>query len=201
MNLSPTDVFSEHHEYELFSLQKEFDAPNDTLNHHDINNCGNQDDILIHATSTFALPQFMAQNNCEYQEPTDDPSAVLAAFQASGDHTLNPKCAHNPMVTQCNQSQYLTLTKKNGVHSLSTSQISQTNLSNSLLSQYPPDSGEHVLKRSATSTGEQDIPVQWFKFIHPSPKPRIIENAQSDTFKALCCCFENVPNTALPIVC
>ena len=29
----------------------------------------------------------------------------------------------------------------------------------------------------------------------------IIENAQSDTFKAPCCCFENVPNTALTIVC
>ena len=28
-----------------------------------------------------------------------------------------------------------------------------------------------------------------------------IENAQSDTFKAPCCCFENVPNTALTIVC
>ena len=29
------------------------------------------------------------------------------------------------------------------------------------------------MKRSATSTGEQDIPVQWFKFICPSPKPRM----------------------------
>ena len=28
----------------------------------------------------------------------------------------------------------------------------------------------------------------------------LIENAQSDTFKARCCCFENVPNTALTIV-
>ena len=27
------------------------------------------------------------------------------------------------------------------------------------------------------------------------------ENAQSDTFKAPCCCFENAPNTALTIVC
>ena len=30
---------------------------------------------------------------------------------------------------------------------------------------------------------------------------QLIENAQSDTFKAPCCCFENVPNTALTIVC
>ena len=94
-------------------------------------------------------------------------------FQASCDHTLKPKCDHNPMVTQCNQSQCLTLMKKNGVHSPSASQASQTNLSNSLVSQYPPDPGEHVLKRSATSTGEQEIPGEWLKFIDPSPKPRM----------------------------
>ena len=29
----------------------------------------------------------------------------------------------------------------------------------------------------------------------------LTENAQSDTFKAPCCCFENAPNTALTIVC
>ena len=85
-NLRPTDVFSEHHDYGLYLLQKEFDAPNDNLNHHDIHNSENQDDILIHATNlskTFALPQFMAQHNCEDQEPTDDPSAVPTACQAS----------------------------------------------------------------------------------------------------------------------
>ena len=31
-NLSPTDVFSEHHDYKLFLLQKELDAPNDNPN-------------------------------------------------------------------------------------------------------------------------------------------------------------------------
>ena len=77
------------------------------------------------------------------------------------------------MVTQCIQSQYLTLMKKNGVHRPYAIQASQTNLSKSLVSQYPPEPGEHVFKRSGTSTGEQDIPVQWFKFIHPSPKPRM----------------------------
>ena len=115
---SPTDVFSEHHEYELFLLQKELDAPNDNLNHYDTHTCENQDDILIHATNLsniFTLPQFMAQHTCEDQEPTDDPIAVPAASQASCDHTLKPKCAHNPI----------------------------------------------------------DIPVQWFKFIHPIPKPRM----------------------------
>ena len=99
-NLSPTDVFSEHHDYELFLLQNEIDAPNDNPNHYDIHICEIQDDILIHATNlsnTFALPQFMAQHNSEDQEPTDDPSAVPTASQASCDHTIKPKCAHDPM--------------------------------------------------------------------------------------------------------
>ena len=115
---SPTDVFSEHHQYELFLLQKELDAPNDNLNHYDIHNSESQDDILIHATNlsnVFALPQFMAQHNCENHEPTNDQSAVPTASQASCDHTIKPKCAHHPI----------------------------------------------------------DFPVQWFKFIHPIPKPRM----------------------------
>ena len=115
---SPTNVFSEHHEYELFLLQKELDAPNDNPNHYNIHTCEIQDDILIHATNlsnTFALPQFMAQHNCGDQEPTDYPSAVPTTSQASCNHTLKPKCAHNPI----------------------------------------------------------DFPVQWFKFIHPSPKSKM----------------------------
>ena len=84
---SPTDVFFEHHDYELFLLQNEFDAPNDNLNHHDMHNWENQDDIL---SKTFALPQFMVQHNCEDQEPSDDPSAVPTASQDSCDHTLQP---------------------------------------------------------------------------------------------------------------
>ena len=117
-NLSPTDVFSEHHDYKLFLDHKELDAPNDNLNQYDIHSCENQDDILIHATNLsniFALPQFMAQHTCEDQDPTDYPIAAPTASQASCDHTFKPKCAHNPI----------------------------------------------------------DIPVQWFKFIHPIPKPRM----------------------------
>ena len=90
---SPTDVFSEHHDYELFLLQKEFDAPNDNPNHYDIHTCEIQDDILIHSTNlinTFELPQFMAQQNCEDHEPTNYRSAVPAASQASCDHTIKP---------------------------------------------------------------------------------------------------------------
>ena len=91
---SPTHVFSEHQDYELFLQQKELDAPNDNPNHYDIHTCENQDDILIHATNlsnTFALPQFMAQHNCEDQESTDDPSAVPTPSEALWDHTLKPK--------------------------------------------------------------------------------------------------------------
>ena len=156
---SPTDVFSEHHDYDLFLLQNKIDAPNDNLDHYDIHTCEIQDDILIHATNlsnTFALPKFIAQHNCRYQEPTDDPIAEPTGFQALCDHLLKPKCVHHPMVTQCNQSQYLTLMKKRCVHRPYAIQASHTNLSNSLVSQYPPDPGEHVLKRSATSSGEQD---------------------------------------------
>ena len=117
---SPTDLFSTHHDYELFLLQKELDAPNNNLNHYNFHTCENQDDILIHATNLsniFALPQFMVQHTCDDQEPTDDPIAVPTASQASCDHTLKPKCAHNPTY----------------------------------------------------------IPVQWFKFIHLIPKPRMTE--------------------------
>ena len=105
-NLSPTDVFSGHHDYELFLLQKEIDAPNGNLNHQDTHNCKNQDDIPVHATiqsHTFALPQLMAEHNCEDLEATDAPSTVPTAIQATNDQTFNPRCAHNPMTAQCNQ--------------------------------------------------------------------------------------------------
>ena len=84
-DLSPTDVFSGHHDYEMFLLQKEIDAPHDTLNHHVPHDCEEQDQdtILTHATilsHAFALPQFMDQHNCEDQEPTDTPSTIPTAF-------------------------------------------------------------------------------------------------------------------------
>ena len=63
-NLSPTYVFSGHHDYEMFLMQKEIDAPHDNLNHHVLHACEEQDQdvILTHATilsHTLALPQFM----------------------------------------------------------------------------------------------------------------------------------------------
>ena len=48
----------------------------------------------------------MAQHNYEGLNPTDTPSAVPTAIQPTCDQTFNPRCAHNAMATQCNQSQY-----------------------------------------------------------------------------------------------
>ena len=234
--LPPTDVFLEHHDYDLFLLNQEIDTQSYNLNHQDTHVCENQDDILIHASNlihTFALPQFMVQHNCEDLKPTDNPSTVptaiqassnhpinpicahnpmatqnnqsqypnlshnfalsqsmaqhnyedlkptdtpvtvLTTLQASSDHTFNPKCAHNLMSTQCNQSQYLTSLNNISACNPSSSHNNQVSLSNSLASPYPPDPGEHVLERSATEVG--DFPVKWFKFIHRSPKPRMTE--------------------------
>ena len=42
----------------------------------------------------------------EELEPTDAPITVLTTIQATSDQTFDPRCAHNPMETQCNQSQY-----------------------------------------------------------------------------------------------
>ena len=110
-NLSPTDVFSGHYDYELFLLQKEIDAPHDNISHEDTHVYEEQDHdvILTHATilsHTFALPQFMDQHNCEDQEPTDTPSTVPTAFQVSCDHT----CILSVLITQWQSSATSTLT-------------------------------------------------------------------------------------------
>ena len=226
---SPTDVFSSYHEYDLFLFTQQIDTPSDNLNFQNTHVCENEDAIIIHATKlshTFELPQFMAEHNCEYLNPTDTPITVPTAIQATSDQPSNPWCAHDLMATQCNQSQYpnpnhnvalpqfmtqlilqvqyqplsippvITSSiqmcsqpdgnpvqptpypiplNKICAHIQSASQRNQVSLSNSLASPYPPGPGEHVLKRSATATGEQDFPVNWFKFIHPSPKPRMTE--------------------------
>ena len=99
-----------------------------------------------------ALFQFRAHHSCEDLDTTDTPSPVPSALKAPSDDTYNPKCAHNPMETQCNQSQYPTLMKHNCTHNPSVSQVSQNNHSNPMAFPYPPHPGEHVLKRSTTST-------------------------------------------------
>ena len=119
----------------------------------------------------------MTQHNCEDLKLTDTPSTFSTFTQASSEHTSNQIYAHNPMTTQCNQSQYLTSLKQICAHKPSASQVSLANLSDSLTSQYPPAPGEHVLKISATEIGEQDFPVKWFNFIYPSSKPRVTETS------------------------
>ena len=172
---SPTDVFSVQYDYDLFLLKQEIDTPSDNLNHQDTHVCGkqDQDDFLIHATDlshNFALPQFMAQHNCEDVKPIDTPSTLLTFTPASSDHTSSQICAHHPMATQCNQSQYLALLKQICAHNSSASQVSQANFSNSLTSQY-------VLEKSATEIVEQDFPVKWFKFIYPGSRSRMTETS------------------------
>ena len=131
-NLSPTDIFLEHHDYEPFLLQKEIDAPYGNLSHQETHVCEKQgqDEFLIHATDlshNFALPQFMEQHNCEDLKPIDTPSTFSTFTQASSDHTSNQIGAHNSMATQCNQSQYPTLLKQICAHNPSASQVTQAN--------------------------------------------------------------------------
>ena len=103
-------------------------------------------------SQNLSLPQFLVHNNYEDMEPTDTPSAVPTAVQAPSDDTYNPKCAHNPMETQSNQSQCPTLMKQNCTHNPSTSQVRKSHHSNPVPFPYPPDPGEHVLERSTTPT-------------------------------------------------
>ena len=109
----------------------------------------NQYPNLIH---NLALPQFLAHHTYEDLDPTETLSAVATALQAPSTDTYNPQCAHNPIETQCNQSQYPSLMKQNCTHSFSTSEDRKSNHSNPVAFSYPPDPGEHVLERSATPT-------------------------------------------------
>ena len=48
----------------------------------------------------------MAQHNYEDLKPTDMQGTVPTINQTTSEQTFIPRCAHNPMKTQCNQSQY-----------------------------------------------------------------------------------------------
>ena len=82
INFSPIDDFSEQHDNILFLLNHKIDTPSDNLSHQDSHVCEKQCQdytSFIHAINfshKFALPQFMAQLNCEEQEPTDNPVTV-----------------------------------------------------------------------------------------------------------------------------
>ena len=163
-NLSATDVFSGHHDYELFLLQKEIDAPHDNLNHHDIHGFEeqDQDDILTHATilsHTFVLPQFR-------EDPTDTPSRVPTAFQVSCDHTLHPECTHNPMTIQCNQ--YPNLNHNSALPNFWHIIIMKTWIQLTLQVQYQPLSKLPVMTHTTLSV----LITQWKpSVINPSTPP------------------------------
>ena len=53
-----------------------------------------------------ATPNSWKQHNYEDLEPTDTPNTIRTDFQASSDQPFSPMCDHNPMASQCNQSQY-----------------------------------------------------------------------------------------------
>ena len=82
-------------------------------------------------------------------------------------------CAHNLMTTQCNNSQYLTFLNKIFTHNPSTSQVSQTNLSNSLVFPYPPNPWEHVTIRSSISSGNKDFPLNSHQEPPKAPDPNL----------------------------
>ena len=147
-NPSQTEVSLEHHDYELFLPNQEIDTPSDNLSHQERQNCEQicQDDpFLTHATHlslTFAIPDFMSQQNYEDVKPNDMPSTVPTFTIAYSGHVLNQSCAHNPF----------------------SSQVSQDKSSNSMASPFP-NSGEHLLMESAGDIREENYPVHWLKFI------------------------------------
>ena len=92
------------------------------------------------------------QSKHHHSDPTDTPSAVPTAHQASSDDTYNPKCTHSLMETQCNHSQYPILMKKICTHDPSTNQVSKSYNPHPVTLPYPPDPGEHVLETSSAPT-------------------------------------------------
>ena len=85
---SPTDVFSSEHEYDLFLFNQEIDTLSDNLNIQNTHVCENEDVIIIYATTlghTFALPQFMAEHNCEDLDHTGAPGTAPTNIHATSD--------------------------------------------------------------------------------------------------------------------
>ena len=105
----------------------------------------NESSRQIQTHQVFARVNQSKHHHCDDLDPTDTPSAVPTAHQASSDDTYNPKCTHSLMETQCNHSQYPILMKKNCTHNPSTSQVGKSYHPNPVTFPYPPDPGEHVL--------------------------------------------------------
>ena len=112
----------------------------------------NESSRQIQTHQVFARVNQSKHHHCDDLDPTDTPSAVPTAHQASSDDTYNPKCTHSLMETQCNHSQYPILMKKNCTHYPSTSQVSKSYHPNPATFPYPPDPGEHILATSSAPT-------------------------------------------------
>ena len=112
----------------------------------------NESSRQIQTHQVFARVNQSKHHHCDDLDPTDTPSAVPTAHQASSDDTYNPKCTHSLMETQCNHSQYPILVKKNCTHNPSTRQLSKSYHPNPVTFPYPPDPGEHVLETSSAPT-------------------------------------------------
>ena len=112
----------------------------------------NESSRQIQTHQVFARVNQSKHHHCDDLDPTDTPSAVPTAHQASSDDTYNPKCTHSLMETQCNHSQYPILMKKICTHDPSTNQVSKSYHPNPVTFPYPPDPGEHVLETSSAPT-------------------------------------------------
>ena len=138
----------------------------------------NESSRQIQTHQVFAMANQSKHHHCDVLDPTDIPSAVPTAHQASSDDTHNPKCTHSLMETQCNHSQYPILMKKNCTQNPATSQVSKSYHPNPVTVPYPPDPGEHVLETSSAPTtlverdkfdlssliqpkGEMESPFSW----------------------------------------
>ena len=97
-NLSPTDVFLRHHDYDLFLLNQEIDTDLTISTFRTLMS-------VIMKMPALSMPPTLATplhcpNSWHNLNPTDTPSAVPTAIQASNDHPFNPWCAHNLIATQ-----------------------------------------------------------------------------------------------------
>ena len=112
----------------------------------------NESSRQIQTHQVFAMVNQSKHHHCNDLDPTDSPSAVPPAHQASSDDTYNLKCTHSLIETQCNQSKYPILMKKNCTHNPSTSQVSKSYHRNRVTFPYPSDPGEHVSDTSSAPT-------------------------------------------------
>ena len=95
----------------------------------------NESSRQIQTHQVFARVNQSKHHHCDDLDPTDTPSAVPTALQASSDDTYYP-----------------ILMKANCTHNPSTNQVSKSYKPHPVPFPYPPDPGEHVLETSNAQT-------------------------------------------------